>query len=160
MKFTYKHFEDIKHSIYCNEELYQELKNRQFRARERIFDNYDISILTQKVLNKINDLIPKSKRKGLKIIVSPNFGEHYGKKARNRQYIESQLVVIFNDKGFETQIFRTEPQSNYYTFRFFNEEQEKLLKENVFKKFLQNSWQIFKKKDILISIIERRWLNE
>lgn len=145
MKFTYEHFEDIKHSIYCNEELKQELKNRQCRARERIFDNYDISILTQKVLNKINDLIPKSKRKGLKIIVSPNFGKHYCKKARNRQYIESQLLVIFNDKGFETQIFRTEPQSKYYTFRFFNEEQEKLIKENVFKKFLQNSWQIFKK---------------
>ena len=145
MKFTYTHFEDIKHSLYCNEELEQELKNRQGRARERIFYNYDISILTQKVLNKINDLIPKSKRKGLKIIVSPNFSQHYGKKARNRQYIESQLVIIFNDNGFETQIFRTEPQSEYYTFRFFNEEQEKIIKDNVFKKFLQNSWQILKK---------------
>ena len=145
MKFTYTHFEDVKHNIYCNEELKQELKIRQGRARERLFYNYDISILTQKVLNKINDLIPKSKRKGLKIIVSPNFSKHYGKKARNRQYIESQLVIIFNDKGFETQIFRTEPQSKYYTFRFFNEEQEKIIKDNVFKKFLQNSWQIFKK---------------
>lgn len=145
MKFTYTQFEEIKHNLYCNEELEQELKNRQGRARERTFDKHDISILTQKVLNKINDLIPKSKRKGLKIIVSPNFSKHYGLKARNRQYIESQLLVIFNDKGFETQIFRTEPQSKYYTFRFFNEEQEKLIKENVFKKFLQNSWQFFKK---------------
>ena len=143
MKFTYKNFEDIKHNITCNEELKQELKNRQGRARERIFDNYDISLLTQKVLNKINDFIPKSKRKGLKIIVSPNFSKHYGKKARNRQYIESQLLVIFNDKGFETQILRTVPQSKYYTFIFFNEEQEKLIKDNVFKKFLKNSWQSF-----------------
>ena len=145
MKFTYKHFEEIKHTLSCNEELEQELKNRQGRSRERTFDNYDISILIQKVLNIINDLIPKSKRKGLKIIVSPNFGKHYGKKARNRPYIESQLLLIFNDKGFETQIFRTEPQREYYTFRVFNEEQEKLIKDNVFKKFLQNSWQIFKK---------------
>ena len=136
MKFTYKHFEEIKHTLSCNEELEQELKNRQGRARERTFDNYDISILIQKVLNIINDLIPKSKRKGLKIIVSPNFSKHYGKKARNRPYIESQLVLIFNDKGFETQIFRTEPQREYYTFRFFNEEQEKLIKDNVFKKIL------------------------
>jgi hypothetical protein len=139
MKFTYKHFEEIKHTLSCNEELEQELKNRQGRARERTFDNYDISILIQKVLNIINDLIPKSKRKGLKIIVSPNFSKHYGKKARNRPYIESQLLLIFNDKGFETQIFRTEPQREYYTFRVFNEEQEKLIKDNLFKKFLQNS---------------------
>ena len=145
MKFTYKHFEEIKHNLSCNEELQQELKNRHGRATERTFNNNDISILTQKVLNIINDLIPKSKRKGLKIIVSPNFSKRYGKKARNRPYIESQLVLIFNDKGFETQIFRTEPQREYYTFRCFNEEQEKLIKDNVFKKFLQNSWQIFKK---------------
>ena len=39
MKFTYKHFEDIKHSIICNEELKQELKNRQCRATKKLLTN-------------------------------------------------------------------------------------------------------------------------
>ena len=66
--------------------------------------------------------------------ISPNHGQRYGRKASNRQFIETKIYVYFTSKGFEIRFYREQPENSYYTFKMSDEKQEIIFKK-LFDKF-------------------------
>ena len=135
MKFTYEEFEDMKHINHPKRKLLEEEMNeRQKRCRERTLDMFDTRLIVNVLLRKLKDIIPKSKRSGMTFIISPNYGQHYGRKHGNRQFIETKIYVLFTKTGFELRFYREQPEARYYTFKM-NEEQKEIFAVKLFEKF-------------------------
>ena len=135
MKLTYEEFEDMTHFNHPKRKLLEEEMNeRQKRCRERTLDMFDTQLKVNALLRKLKEIIPKSKRNGMTVIISPNYGQRYGRKAANRQFIETKIYVYFTSKGFELRFYRQQPESRYYTFKM-NEEQKETIAGKLFQKF-------------------------
>ena len=135
MKLTYEEFEDMRHFNHPKRKLLEEEMNeRQKRCRERTLDMFDIRLKVNILLRKLKEIIPKSKRNGMTVIISPNHGQRYGRKATNRQFIETKIYVYFTSKGFELRFYREQPEARYYTFKM-NEEQKEIIVDKLFQKF-------------------------
>lgn len=135
MLLTYKEFEDMTHFNHSKRVLLeQEMVDRQKRCRERTIDMFDLRLKVNALLRKLEDIIPKSKRSGMTVIISPNYGQHYGRKHGNRQFIETKIYVLFTKTGFELRFYREQPEARYYTFKM-NEEQKEIIADKLFQKF-------------------------
>ena len=135
MKVTYKEFEDMTYYSHPKRELLEaEISDRQKRCRERTVDMFDVRVDVNALLRKLEDIIPKSKRDGMTVVISRYHGQRYGRDHRNRQFIETKIHVIFTKTGFVIQFFREQPENRYYTFRM-NDEQREIIYQNLFKKF-------------------------
>ena len=135
MKVTYKEFEDMTYYSHPKRELLEaELTDRQKRCRERTLDMFDVRLAVNALLRKLEDIIPKSKRDGMTVIISPNYGQHYERKHSNRQLIETKIHVIFTETGFVIRFYREQPENRYYTFRM-NDEQREIISQNLLKNF-------------------------
>ena len=138
MKVTYKEFEDMTHFSHPKRQLLEEEMNeRQKRCRERTLDMFDTRLMVNALLRKLEEIIHKSRRAGMIVIISPNYGQHYGRKHSNRQYIETKIYVIFTKNGFELRFHREQPENSYYTFKM-NDEQREIIYKKLFNKFTKN----------------------
>ena len=136
MKLTYEEFEDMTHYSHPKRVLLeQEMNDRQKRCRERTIDMFDLRLMVNTLLRKLKDIIPKSARSGMTVIISPNYGQHYGRKHGNRQFIETKIYVLFTKAGFEIRFYREQPENRYYTFKM-NNEQAEIIYKRIFEKFI------------------------
>ena len=135
MILTYEEFEGMTHFNHPKRKLLEEEMNeRQKRCRERTLDMFDTRLKVNALLRKLKDIIPKSKCSGMTVIISPNYGQHYGRKHDNRQFIETKIYVLFRRTGFELRFYREQPEASYYTFKM-NEEQKEIIVDKLFQKF-------------------------
>lgn len=135
MKLTYEEFEDTgKMNNPKRKLLEQELVDRQKRCRERTLTVMDVRLKVSALLRKLTGILTWSERSGMTVIISPNHGQHYGRKHGNRQFIETKIYVLFTKSGFELRFYREQPENRYYTFKMVDE-QSAIISKKLFEKF-------------------------